>query len=419
MTRVLVGFLDGAEPPVGLFAGDGLEDVHPARLAARVERGEEAGEHGADENDHDRRPVERDPVDEFPEINTAVRPDRFGRLFDLEPFAQPTPKIIAALKQLGAPGGIMDAADDLAAGPLGLILNPGPNRDNTTHTAGMTFIGQFIDHDLTLDATSPLRRRDRAGAHGQPAHARVRSGLGVRVRPVRRPGALRGRQAAAEGRARAGAYEDVPRMPDGTPLIGDARNDENMAVNGIHAAFLRFHNKLLENGVARDFKSARKLVTWHWQWIVLNEFLPLTIGASETAELLSTRKLFKKFPDPFIPVEFQGASYRFGHSPGPPVLPRELHRRPRRRPEVRVRVRRDADRRRRPDRHAGRDARRRPAHRLADVLPLRRRRPRGVHAAEQDDRHEALEPAVPPAAEDGPRPRGRARARRSATCCAT
>ena len=48
-----------------------------------------------------------------------------------------------------------------------------------------------------------------------------------------------------------GAYEDVPRMPDGTPLIGDARNDENVAVNGIHAAFLRFHNKLLENGVAR------------------------------------------------------------------------------------------------------------------------------------------------------------------------
>ena len=94
---------------------------------------------------------------EFPEINTAVRPDRFGRLFEnLEPFAEPKPKIVAALKALGAPGGPMDAQDDLAAGPLGLILNPGPNRDNTAHTAGMTFVGQFIDHDLTLDATSPL-----------------------------------------------------------------------------------------------------------------------------------------------------------------------------------------------------------------------------------------------------------------------
>ena len=50
----------------------------------------------------------------------------------------------------------MDVRDDLAAGPLGLIQNPGANQDNPTHTAGMTFIGQFIDHDLTLDATSPL-----------------------------------------------------------------------------------------------------------------------------------------------------------------------------------------------------------------------------------------------------------------------
>src|SRR3954471_20132811 len=90
-------------------------------------------------------------------INTAVRPDRFGRLFgDLEPFADATPRVVAALKALGAPGGPMDAHDDLASGPLNLILNPGPNRDNPTMTAGMTFIGQFIDHDLTLDATSPL-----------------------------------------------------------------------------------------------------------------------------------------------------------------------------------------------------------------------------------------------------------------------
>src|SRR3954467_8961291 len=83
---------------------------------------------------------------DIPAINTAVRSDRFGRLFDLEPFASPTPAVIAALKKLGAPGGIMDAADDLAAGPLGLIQNPGPNRDNPTHTAGMTFVGQFVDH---------------------------------------------------------------------------------------------------------------------------------------------------------------------------------------------------------------------------------------------------------------------------------
>jgi hypothetical protein len=250
---------------------------------------------------------------ELPEINTAVRPDRFGRLFDLEPFAEPKPKIVEALKKLGAQGGIMDAGDDLAAGPLGLILNPGANRDNAAHTAGMTFIGQFIDHDLTLDATSPLGVETDPGStvNGRSPAFDLDSVYGSG--PFGDPLLYEADKLRLRVGAR-GAHEDVPRMPDGTPLIGDARNDENVAVNGLHAAFLCFHNKLIENGVAQDFKTARRLVTWHWQWIVLNEFLPLTIGAAETAELLSTRKLFKRFPDPFIPVEFQGASYRFGHS---------------------------------------------------------------------------------------------------------
>ena len=250
---------------------------------------------------------------DVPEINTAVRPDRFGRLFDIEPFAQATPKVLAALKSLGAPGGIMDAGDDLAAGPLGLIVNPGANRDNPTHTAGMTFIGQFLDHDLTLDATSPLGVETDPGrtANGRSPALDLDSVYGSG--PFGDPILYEADRMRLRMGAR-GAYEDVPRLPDGTPLMGDARNDENVAVNGIHAAFICFHNKLLETGVARDFKTARRLVQWHWQWIIVNEFLPLTIGADETNELLGTRNLFKKFPDPFIPVEFQGASYRFGHS---------------------------------------------------------------------------------------------------------
>ena len=78
----------------------------------------------------------------------------------------------------------MDAKDDLAAGPLGLILNPGANTDNPNHTAGMTFVGQFIDHDITLDATSPLGVPHHPRVDDQPPHARVRPGLGLRVRAV-------------------------------------------------------------------------------------------------------------------------------------------------------------------------------------------------------------------------------------------
>ena len=37
------------------------------------------------------------------------------------------------------------------------------NPNNPTHTAGTTFFGQFIDHDMTFDTTSQLGRADRAG----------------------------------------------------------------------------------------------------------------------------------------------------------------------------------------------------------------------------------------------------------------
>ena len=53
----------------------------------------------------------------------------------------------------------MDAKDPLSEGPIRLITNPelSPNnRDSAAHTAGVTFLGQFLDHDMTFDATSRL-----------------------------------------------------------------------------------------------------------------------------------------------------------------------------------------------------------------------------------------------------------------------
>jgi hypothetical protein len=93
----------------------------------------------------------------------------FGRIFpQLPPFAEVTDTVQAALLEAGSQGGIMDAGDDLAAGPKELILDPavngnptaanpyGTNPDNPTMTAGSTFVGQFTDHDITFDQTSLL-----------------------------------------------------------------------------------------------------------------------------------------------------------------------------------------------------------------------------------------------------------------------
>src|SRR5215472_1270512 len=93
----------------------------------------------------------------------------FGRIFpQLPPFAEVTDTVQAALLEVGSQGGIMDAGDDLAAGPKELIVDPavngnptasnpyGTNPDNPTMTAGSTFVGQFTDHDITFDQTSHL-----------------------------------------------------------------------------------------------------------------------------------------------------------------------------------------------------------------------------------------------------------------------
>ena len=84
---------------------------------------------------------------------------RFGRLFGgLPPFAADTPLIREALAEIGAPGGPMDALDDLAD-PVTLITDPAKsahNANNPTMTAGFTFLGQFLDHDMTFDPTSSL-----------------------------------------------------------------------------------------------------------------------------------------------------------------------------------------------------------------------------------------------------------------------
>jgi hypothetical protein len=74
----------------------------------------------------------------------VLRQDRFGRMFpQLPPFAEPSRKLSEVLLEIGKPGGIMDAKDNLEAGPVQLIVNDAlniHNPDNTLHTAGTTFM---------------------------------------------------------------------------------------------------------------------------------------------------------------------------------------------------------------------------------------------------------------------------------------
>ena len=103
------------------------------------------------------------PRDVIPPRSRYSDEGRFGRMFGkLPPFAADTPDVRAALLEIGKLGGIMDAKDNLRKSPKDLITRPTlqvRNSDNPNLTAGFTFLGQFIDHDITFDPTSSLEGR--------------------------------------------------------------------------------------------------------------------------------------------------------------------------------------------------------------------------------------------------------------------
>lgn len=215
-----------------------------------------------------------------------------------------------------------------------------PAGDNPFVPAGFTYLGQFIDHDITLDLTSIGQANiDPMAVHNfrtPSLDLDCLYGLGPSVHPFMYQHGqdsdlfLIGETSATPGRGDptvpASQPFDLPRGPNSRALIGDPRNDENLAVAQTHLAFLRFHNKVVAELKAGNiqpidpsqppsFEAARQLVIWHYHWIVINDFLRRVVKPSILDDVLfNGRKFFHYDRTPFMPVEFSGAAYRLGHS---------------------------------------------------------------------------------------------------------
>lgn len=277
----------------------------------------------------------------------------FTRMFpELPSFAEQTDIARRTVQLLGASDGLLNAQDNLTD-PIQSILNPAVfsphNADNPNMTAGMTFFGQFLDHDLTLDKNSLLNENatpsqtinfrteafdlDSVYGDGPADSPQLYDTTTGRVKFVVQ--AIPGSSAVSRHGV---VRNDVPRDAANNAIIADSRNDENVILSQLHLAMLSFHNAVTDylaqqpayQHASADviFRDARRLVTWHYQWIILHEFLPTLIG-QERVDHIFAQGL--KFYHPqhreknlirvrnghdiaLIPIEFSVAAFRFGHS---------------------------------------------------------------------------------------------------------
>lgn len=241
---------------------------------------------------------------------------RFGRMFrDLHPLYNAP----AALSGLGKIGGPMD----------------GGNTPKFTDSVplGMVFFGQFIDHDITFDTTTSFTSINTPEhiENSRSAELDLDSvfGGGPEDTPYlyapRSQGfyLLTGKTNNNQGQNPQTEQHDLQRNGKETAIIGDPRNDENRVISQMQLAFIRFYNanyKQLQDAhptysPEKLYEEARTSTTWHYQWVVLNEFLPIMCGKYVVDDILgSGRKFYQPKHHAFIPVEFSVAAFRFGHT---------------------------------------------------------------------------------------------------------
>lgn len=252
-------------------------------------------------------------------------PGKFGRMFPNLPGLHVDDGKLLALAE-----SMLDAAPGNAAG------------GNPNVTAGFTYLGQFVDHDITLDTTpldqqsadpmaitnfrSPRLDLDSLYGQGTAAspHLYARDPATLRMLPELLIGIAAGSE-DQNGNPVPQLPNDLPRNSVGRALIGDERNDENLLVAQTHLAFLKFHNAVVARlrNTRPDlnpfsdamFAEARRIVTWHYQWIVLFDFVERLTEPGLINRIRQRGRRFYRFrKTPYMPVEFSAAAYRLGHS---------------------------------------------------------------------------------------------------------
>lgn len=233
-----------------------------------------------------------------PRRNRTAMTGGYSRLFpDLAGYSVPPADLI----RLGRLGGVCDGSTD---------------QQEADGAAGWPLFGQYIAHDLTADR-SQVERIDHADVENfrQPKfNLECLYGVGPTGAPF-----MYDWNDGAKFLIASGGW-DVPRNTQGIAIISDPRNDSNRVMNQLQVSFMRAHNKRVDELRAEGrqeevlFDEARQDILWHYQWVVLNEFLPQVAGGALVSEIREQEDVFPNWAGLTIPYEFADAAYRYGHS---------------------------------------------------------------------------------------------------------
>jgi hypothetical protein len=256
-------------------------------------------------------------------IHSPLFEGRFGRMFELPAAPEYSEKQLDQLAEtMREPRRRGGGGGRPAAQPA--------DGDNPDIPSAYTYFGQFVDHDITFDASSRLQVQNDPDALVDFRTPRYDLdslyGSGPVDEPFQYDQKNRGRLLVSDN---GHGEDDLPRNDQEIALIGDPRNDENVIVSGLQILMLRFHNKVAaevdgDRTVREEdrFDETRRRVRWHYQWVVLRDYLPRICGADLIAKLLEIEdgepryrlRFYRPIKHAYMPIEFSAAAFRFGHS---------------------------------------------------------------------------------------------------------
>lgn len=185
-------------------------------------------------------------------------------------------------------------------------------RGLTALDGGLTYLGQFIAHDLV-----PPRGKQVTSHDGQfPFALNLNSLYGwepdykYELFPEQ-TGFL---DAAGRFKSSEKRPWDLLRTESGKAIIPDSRNDENMIVAQLHRLFQTLHNRLLDDGFADNALRAKELVTRIFHILVVGYFTKSLIDEKVFNALFDKNKTLLDVKPDELPRYFSHAVLRCGHS---------------------------------------------------------------------------------------------------------